>query len=64
MMTKNQHSDKPLKIKYKALKELENGAPHKGVPSLFGVPKSTLSAWKKTKKNYSIHVIVALGLKE
>ena len=33
----------------KAIKELEKGTPHKGVASLFGVPKNTLSTWKKNK---------------
>ena len=39
---KHQRSDKLLKIKYKTLKELENGTVHKDVASLLGVPKSTL----------------------
>ena len=33
--------------KYKALRELERGTPHKDVASLFRVPKNTLSTWKK-----------------
>ena len=33
----------------KSLKELEKGTPHKDVASLFGVPKNTLSTWKKNK---------------
>ena len=41
--------DKSCKIKYKALKELEKGFPHKDVVSLLGVPKNTLSTWKKNK---------------
>ena len=44
-----QTSNKSYKIKYKALKELEKGTPHKDVASLFGVPKNTLSTWKKNK---------------
>ena len=41
--------NKSYKIKYKTLKELEKGTPHKDVASLFGVPKNTLSTWKKNK---------------
>ena len=47
--TKRQAENKSYKIKYKALKELEKGTPHKDVASLFGVPKNTLSTWKKNK---------------
>ena len=43
---KHQHLDKSLKIKYKALKELENGTTHRYVASLFGAPKNTLPIWK------------------
>lgn len=46
---KHQLTDKSLKIKYKALKEVENSTPHKVAASLFGAPKNTLSAWKKIK---------------
>ena len=49
--TKRPAEIKPYKIKCKALKELEKGTPHKDVDSLFGVPKNTLSAWKKNKDN-------------
>ena len=38
---KHQHLDKSLKMKYKALKELENGTTHRDVASLFGAPKNT-----------------------
>ena len=38
-----------IQNKLKTLKELENGAPHKDVDTLFGVPKNTLSTWKKNK---------------
>ena len=47
--TKHRAENKSYKIKYKALKELEKGTPHKDVASLFGVPKNTLSTWKKNK---------------
>ena len=41
--------NKSYKVKYKALKKLEKGTPHKGVASLFGVPKNTLLTLKKNK---------------
>ena len=47
--TKRRAENKSYKIKYKALKELEKGTPHKDVASLFGVPENTLSTWKKNK---------------
>ena len=47
--TKHRAENKSYKIKYKALKELEKGTPHKGVASLFGVSKNTLSTWKINK---------------
>ena len=47
--TKRRAEHKLYKIKYKALKELEKGTPHKDVASLFGVPKNTLLTWKKLK---------------
>ena len=47
---KHQLTDKSLKIKYKALKEVENSTPHKVAASLFGAPKNTLSVWKKINK--------------
>ena len=46
---KRRAENKSCKIKYKALKELEKGTAHKYVASLFGVPKNTLSTWKKNK---------------
>ena len=46
---KQRAENKSYKIKYKALKELEEGTPHKDVASLFGVSKNTLSTWKKNK---------------
>ena len=47
--TKRRAENKSYKIKYKALKELEKGTPHKDVASLLGVPKNTFSTWKKNK---------------
>ena len=47
--TKRWAENKSYKIKYKTLKELEKGTPHKDVASLFGVPKNTLSTWEKNK---------------
>ena len=47
--TKLRAENKPYKIKYEALKELEKGTPHKDVAFFFGVPKNTLSTWKKDK---------------
>ena len=49
-VTKQRRIDKSYKIKYKALKELEKGVPHKDVAQMFQVPKNTLSTWKKNKK--------------
>ena len=48
---KTSSRDKPYKKKYKALKELEKQTLHNDVVSLFGVPKNTLSTWKKNKDN-------------
>ena len=43
---KHQRSDKFLKIKYKPLRELNNNTHF-----ISGVPKNTLSTWKKGKKS-------------
>ena len=48
--TKRRAENKPCKIKYKALKELEKGTARKDVAALFGVPGSTLSTWKNNKE--------------
>ena len=48
--TKRRAENKSYKIKYKALKELEKGTPHKDVASLFGVPKNTL--WHGERQNF------------
>ena len=47
---KQRRIDKSYKIKYKALKELEKGIPHKNVAQMFQAPKNTLSTWKKKHK--------------
>ena len=52
--TKLRAENKLYKIKYKALKKLEKGTTHKIVASLFGMPKETLSAWKKEKNKDKI----------
>ena len=48
--SKQRRIDKSYKIKYKALKELEKGTPHKDIARMFEVPKNTLSTWKKTQR--------------
>ena len=39
-----------LKVKYKALKELEKDRPSKDVANQFSIPGSTLGTWKKSKE--------------
>ena len=56
--------NKPYKIKYKALKELEKGTPHKDVASLFGVPKNVLLHGKRTKTKSLKSITAALFQKE
>ena len=51
MATKRKHHEVTLKVKYKALKELEKGRPNKGVVNQFSIPGSTLATWKKNRKN-------------
>ena len=48
--SKQRRIDKSYKIKYKALKELAKGTPHKDVARMFEVPKNTLSTWKRHKE--------------
>ena len=50
MATKRKHHEVTLKIKYEALKELENGRPNKGVANQFSIPGSTLATWKNKKE--------------
>ena len=47
--TKRRAENKLYKIKYKALKELEKGTPHKDVASLFGSAKKYLIDMEKAK---------------
>ena len=62
--TKRRVENKSYKIKYKALKELEKGNPHKDVASLFGVPKNALSTWKRTKTKSLKSITAVLFQKE
>ena len=50
--TKRKSENKSCKLKYKALQKLEKGSTLKDVAAQFGVPSSTLSTWKKTKRKY------------
>lgn len=54
--TKRKAENKSCKIKYTALKELEKGSAPKNVAARFGVPSSTLSTWKKTRRKYSSNI--------
>ena len=62
--TKRRAENKSYKIKYKALKELEKGTPHKDVAYLFGVPKNTLSIWKKNSLYSKLGEAMMRSLKE
>ena len=46
---KRRLNNKPICIKYKALKDLEKGMTNKDVAAKYGVPKNTLSTWMKNK---------------
>ena len=46
---KHQRSNKSLKIKHKALKQLEKDPPHKDVASIFGEPMNTHLGKKKQR---------------
>ena len=61
---KHQDSNNYLKIKFKALKELEKGTPHNDVVSPSGVPMKTHYTWKKKQNNSSNHMKVILGPNE
>ena len=50
--TKRSVTNKTLKEKYEALKELEKGAFNKSVAEKYLVPKNTLSTWVKTNNKY------------
>ena len=49
MATKRKHYEVTLKVKYKALKELEKGRPNKDVANQFSISVSTLATLKKNK---------------
>lgn len=46
---KRKSVNKSCKVKYTALMELEKGVSAKDIAAQYGVPKSTLSTWKKNK---------------
>ena len=48
--TKSRAWNKSHKIKYKALKELKKGTPHKNVASLFGVTKILIDMEKECSR--------------
>ena len=48
--TKRKHHKVTLKVKYKALKELEKVRPNKSVTNQFSIPGSTFATWKKKRK--------------
>ena len=52
---KRSHNETSMKNKFDALKELEKGVPQKEVPLRFGVQKSTLSTWRRSKKQSTIN---------
>ena len=62
--TKRRGESKSCKIKYKRLKELEKGTPHKDFAPLFGVPKNTLSTWKKNNLYSKFGEAMLRSLKE
>ena len=49
--SKQRHIDKSYKIKYKALKELEKGTPHKNVARMFEFPKTPGQHGKTQRKD-------------
>ena len=50
MITKRKHHEVTLKVKYKALKELEKGRPNIGAANQFSIPGSTPATWKKSRE--------------
>ena len=50
MAIKRKHHEVTLKVKYKAIKELEKGTPDNLVANQFSIPGSTLATWKKNKE--------------
>ena len=55
-MVKSLYKERNLKLKYKAMLELEKGQTNKDVAQLFGVPANTLSTWKKNEDEIFITV--------
>ena len=53
MTTKRKHNEVTLKVKNKALSELEKDVPEKDGVNQLSIPSSTLSTWKK--KLFKIH---------
>ena len=50
MATKRKHQEVTLKVKYKALKELEEGRQNKDVGKQYHIPGGNLATWKKNKE--------------
>ena len=50
MATKRKHQEVTLKVKYKALKELEEGRQNKDVGKQYHISGSNLATWKKNKE--------------
>ena len=50
MAIKRKDHEVILKVKYKALKELEKGRPNKDVANEFSISGSTLATWKENKE--------------
>ena len=50
MATQRKHHEMTLKVKYKAVKELEKGTPNKDFANQFSIPGNALANWKKKKK--------------
>ena len=50
MATKRKHQEVTLKVKYKALKELQKGRQNKDVAKQYGIRGGTLATWKKNKE--------------
>ena len=60
---KHQDSNNSLKIKFKALKELEKGTPHNDAVSPFGVPMKTHYTWRKKTEQFFQSYESSLGAK-
>jgi len=49
-MGKRKHNEVTLKVKYEALRDLEEGMSNKDASIKYSVPSSTLSTWKNNKE--------------